>query len=274
MDLDERILSDKDAYMLFTLPNGDQKQVCVSDAVKNTSLSSEKTYYIFSCEAASYEMTQQINAQMYDSSGNSTKEYSYTVRDYARYIIEHPKSYTENDVIFAKAMLNYGACAQTYWDIATDNLANKDLDDADRIIPELTASDLEVYKASKVSNDTGTFEGYSLTLKSETTLKVYYKPALGTDINNLTFKANGQNVKPVLSGEYYTISVENIKAWDLDTDYSFEVYDVNETLSFSCSALSYCYSVLNNSQAYPDSMIQLISALCTYQQKSEIYKPE
>ena len=273
MDLDQRTVNDEDAYMLFTLPNGDKKQVYISEAVKNTSLNPNKIYYVFSCDVSSYEMTQQVKAQMFDGNGNSTHEYSYTVRDYAEYILRNPKYYYEEDVMFAKAILNYGACAQEYWNTEKEDLANKNLNESDRVINTLTASDLESYEVSKVTNKSGSFEGYSLVLKSETTLKAYYKPAEGTDINNLTFKANGQTVTPVKSGEYYILSVENIKAWDLDTNYKFEVYDGDETLEFSFSAMSYCYSVLKNSESYTDSLIQLISALRIYQQRSEVYQP-
>lgn len=217
-------------------------------------------------------MTQEIKAQMFDGSGNSSKEYSYTVRDYAEFIIDNPTKYSSGDVEFAKAMLNYGACAQTYWNVETADLANKNLNEADRQIAALSATDLEGYKKSATSNELGTFEGFSLVLKSETTLKAYFKPANGVNVNNLTFTAGGNTVTPASSGKYYVLSVENIKAWDLDEDYTFTASDGNATLKFSCSALSYGYSVLNKSEYNTDeSLVQLISALYAYQQKSGIY---
>jgi len=272
MELSDEVANDSNTYMLFTLPDGSEKQVLLSEATQNTTLTEGKTYYVFSCEVSSYEMTQEIKAQMFDGSGNSSKEYSYTVRDYAEFIIDNPTKYSSGDVEFAKAMLNYGACAQTYWNVETADLANKNLNEADCQIAALSATDLEGYKKSATSNELGTFEGFSLVLKSETTLKAYFKPADGVNVNNLTFTAGGKTVTPASSGKYYVLSVENIKAWDLDEDYTFTASDGNATLEFSCSALSYGYSVLNKSEYNTDeSLVQLISALYAYQQKSGIY---
>lgn len=272
MELSDEIVNDNGAYMLFTLPNGSTKQVSVANATQNTTLVQGKTYYVFSCEVASYEMTRSIKAQMFDGSGNTGTAYSYTVRDYAEYIIENATNYSSNDVDFAKAMLNYGACAQNYFEVATDELANKNLAEEDQAVETLTAESLTPYRVSATSNELGTFAGFSLVLKSETTLKAYFKPADEMDVNRLTFTVNEQVITPVQSGAYYVLSLENIKAWDLDTSYIFKVSDGSTELEFACSALSYGYSVLNKGNSvYPDSLIQLISALRVYQQKSEVY---
>ena len=66
MELSNKIIADKDAYMQFTLPNGTVTKVLVSEAQTNTTINAEKTYYRFPCEVASYEMTQDIKAQMRD----------------------------------------------------------------------------------------------------------------------------------------------------------------------------------------------------------------
>ena len=66
MELSDQIIADKDAYMQFTLPNGTVTKVLVSEAQTNTTINAEKTYYRFPCEVASYEMTQDIKAQMFD----------------------------------------------------------------------------------------------------------------------------------------------------------------------------------------------------------------
>ena len=80
MELSNKIIADKDAYMQFTLPNGTITKVLVSEAQTNTTINAEKTYYRFPCEVASYEMTQDIKAQMFDGNGKCGKEYTYTVR--------------------------------------------------------------------------------------------------------------------------------------------------------------------------------------------------
>ena len=89
MELSNKIIADKDAYMQFTLPNGTVTKVPVSAAQTNVTIEEGTTYYRFPCEVASYEMTQDIKAQMFDGNGKCGKEYTYTVRDYAQYIIKN-----------------------------------------------------------------------------------------------------------------------------------------------------------------------------------------
>ena len=52
---------------------------------------------------------------MFDGSGNSGKEYSYSVKDYAEYILENADSYSAETVILVKAMLNYGGYSQEHF---------------------------------------------------------------------------------------------------------------------------------------------------------------
>jgi hypothetical protein len=215
-------------------------------------------------------MTQDIVYQMFDGEGNSSVSGRYTVREYAEYIIRNHNSYSENDVAFAKALLNYGAAAQEYWNVSEDAPANNSMSEEDKLTNVLDASVLESYKATAASNEQlGKFSGYSLTLKSETTLKAYFEPAAGVDVNNLVFKADGETVTPVKSGKGYVLSVENIKAWDLNKNYKFTASDGNTILEFSCSALSYGYSVLRGD--YEEELDMLISALYDYCMKSECY---
>ena len=131
MELSDQIIADKGAYMQFTLPNGTVTKVPVSEAQTNTTINAGKTYYRFPCEVSSYEMTQDIKAQMFDGNGKCGKEYTYTVRDYAQYIIKNYSSYVDA-YPFAVAMLNYGASSQKYFNKAVDDLANKNLSSYDQ----------------------------------------------------------------------------------------------------------------------------------------------
>ena len=61
-------------------------------------------------------MTRDIKAQMFDGNGNCGKKYTYTVRDYAQYIIENGSLYVEA-IPFVLTMLDYGACSQKYFKV-------------------------------------------------------------------------------------------------------------------------------------------------------------
>lgn len=197
MELSDQIIADEGAYMQFTLPNGTVTKVPVSEAQKNTTINAEKTYYRFPCEVASYEMTQDIKAQMFDGNGKCGKEYTYTVRDYAQYLIDHVDLY-QDAYPFAVAMLNYGACSQKYFNKAVDELANKYLSDDELEIPDRFGGYIDNYVATKAENGVlGQFAGLSMVLKSETTLNIFYEPKEGMDVSKLNFLVDGKEITPV-----------------------------------------------------------------------------
>ena len=265
MELSDQIIADKGAYMQFTLPNGTVTKVPVSEAQTNTTINAGKTYYRFPCEVASYEMTQDIKAQMFDGNGNGGKEYTYTVRDYAQYIIKNYSSYVDA-YPFAVAMLNYGASSQKYFNKAVDDLANKNLSSYDQEIPNLFNSYINGFVAKKAENGVlGQFAGLSMVLKSETTLNLFYEPKEGVDVSKLKFLVDGKEITPVKRGQYYILSLENIRANELGNSKTFTVTDGTNTLSGDYCAMMYCYQVLQAAKgAYADDLVTLVKAFSDY----------
>ena len=265
MELSNKIIADKDAYMQFTLPNGTITKVLVSEAQTNTTINAEKTYYRFPCEVASYEMTQDIKAQMFDGNGKCGKEYTYTVRDYAQYLIDHVDLY-QDAYPFAVAMLNYGACSQKYFNKAVDELANKYLNDDELEIPDRFEGYIDNFVANKAENKVlGQFAGLSMVLKSETTLNIFYEPKEGVDVSKLTFSVDGKVITPVKRGQYYILSLKNIKANELGNSKTFTVTDGTNTLSGEYSAMMYCYQVLQAKEGtYADDLVTLVKAFSDY----------
>ena len=265
MELSNKIIADKDAYMQFTLPNGTITKVLVSEAQTNTTINAEKTYYRFPCEVASYEMTQDIKAQMFDGNGKCGKEYTYTVRDYAQYLIDHVDLY-QDAYPFAVAMLNYGACSQKYFNKAVDELANKYLNDNELEIPDRFEGYIDNFVANKAENKVlGQFAGLSMVLKSETTLNIFYEPKEGIDVSKLTFSVDGKEITPVKRGQYYILSLENIRANELENSKTFTVTDGTNTLSGDYCAMMYCYQVLHAAEGtYEDDLVTLVKAFSAY----------
>ena len=265
MELSDQIIADKDAYMQFTLPNGTVTKVPVSAAQTNATIKEGTTYYRFPCEVASYEMTQDIKAQMFDGNGNCGKEYTYTVRDYAQYIIKNSISYVDA-YPFAVAMLNYGACSQKYFNKAVDDLANKYLNDDEQEIPDRFDGYINGFVAEKAENGVlGQFAGLSMVLKSETTLNIFYEPKEGIDVSKLKFLVDGKEITPVKRGQYYILSLKNIKANELGNSKTFTVTDGTNTLSGEYSAMMYCYQVLQAKEGtYADDLVTLVKAFSDY----------
>ena len=264
MELSDQIIADKDAYMQFTLPNGTITKVLVSEAQTNTTINAEKTYYRFPCEVASYEMTRDIKAQMFDGNGNCGKKYTYTVRDYAQYIIENGSLYVEA-IPFVLTMLDYGACSQKYFKVAVDDLANKELNPSNDI-SGMDSDYMDDFAAKKAEDDVlGQFAGFSMVLKSETTLNIFYEPKEGIDVSKLTFSVDGKEITPVKRGQYYILSLENIRANELENSKTFTVTDGTNTLSGDYCAMMYCYQVLHAAEGtYEDDLVTLVKAFSAY----------
>ena len=265
MELSDKIIADENAYMQFTLPNGTVTKVPVSEAQANTTIKEGTTYYRFPCEVSSYEMTQDIKAQMFDGNGNCGKEYTYTVRDYAQYILNHVDLYVDT-YPFAVAMLNYGACSQKYFNQAVEELANKYLNDDGQEIPDRFDGYIDGFVAKKAENDVlGQFAGLSMVLKSETTLNLFYEPKEGIDVSKLIFSVDGKEITPIKRGQYYILSLENIGANELGNSKTFTVTDGTNTLSGDYCAMMYCYQVLNAAEGtYKDDLVTLVKAFSNY----------
>ena len=266
MELSSEIVNSDTAYMQFKLPNGEVTTVKVAEATP-TAIGT-KTYYVFPCEVAAKEMTDTITAQMFDGSGNPGTEYTYTVREYADYILEHPSEFanSEKTVALVKAMLNYGAYSQTYFGYHTERLANKDIDLA---LPTIEAANL-VDKAPKITNNANvaTFISAYLSLKSETAANVKVQ-VTGTP----TVTVNGSSVTLsdcATSGDYYVLTVDNIPANQLDEMYVFTLTSSENTASLEFGALSYCYMALNNPSA-SDNLKNLCKSIYAYNTAADAY---
>ena len=220
MLLDSSVLADEQAYMQFTVGDNEPVKVMVSDA--KTSTVTGKQYYVFPVDVPAKDMTTEIKAQMITSNGNGTV-FTYTVAEYSKQILSS-SSYSDSTKALVKALLNYGAAAQTYFGYNTDKLANSILNESDRTVADSdTLTNETAYAVSSSIPDGISYYGTSLLLKSETTLRHYFKLEEGKSLSDYSITVtNGTD-----SVEYTTgtksglcyIDICNINALDLATGY-------------------------------------------------------
>ena len=160
--------------MHFTIPTGSgttTQDVLVKGARQVTY--GDKTYYVFKCQVAAKEMTSQITAQLIDGDYSSAV-FPYSVKDYADYLLAHTGDNADyaKAAPLVKAMLNYGAYSQLYFDKNTGNLANAGLTAGDKELGDvaITIADPVIENLPEGT----TFIGATLSLKSETTLSLYF----------------------------------------------------------------------------------------------------
>ena len=272
MELDEAVAENENAYMLFTLPNGSEQKIKVSEATKDTKTNPGTIYYVFRCDVAAKEMTDTIKAQIIVDGKTKGNEYEYTVKEYADHLLKNK----DKNEKYAKAadlvqsMLNYGAYSQTYFKYNTDKLAN-----AGTVTAEQTA-DINANKAYDKTTaklpDGLTFAGANLELESTTTLNLYFTNTTGQALIFTDSKGNVLEQKPY---EKYThVVISGIAAQNLDDDFTvcISVGDSNN-YSVQYSPLTYCYNVLarETTQERTDELKDLIKALYIYNAKANNY---
>ena len=246
------------AYMQFTV-NGKTQKVKISDAKR------DGTYYIFRCDTVAKEMTDTISAQVFISEGNADGDaYTYSVRDYAIYILGHQGDFGAKTVAVVKAMLNYGASAQKFFGYKLDNLANSVLSDNDRKIPYVDPTAMVFTSSAKVVNADIKLEKVSLSLKSEITMKLYFSG----NTSGVDFYVGPTKLKVSKSGSYTVVTINGIYAQNIGTGITVDAYSGDTLLgSATCAPMRYCYLALtSNDAAVTPELKEVVSALYYYNQ--------
>ncbi len=249
MLLDPRVAADVNSYMQFTLPNGDTKKV-----YSNMTLTAEvdgETYNIFTCNIAAKEMNSEIKAQMFSSDAEG-QIYSFTVADYANYIIKNSSKYSSETVALVKAMLNYGKYAKAYFD--------GEVLEATAEMNNVTADMLAEYKMSESGElpEEITYYGSSLLLESKTVLRHYFKVEEGVDAESYGFSEH--------KGMYYYYDDELFARNLVDPSWNFRFNDY--TLTYG--PMSYSYAVLTN-QSDDKALVNLVKSLYLYGKAASDY---
>ena len=248
MLLDDEVANDKEAYMQFNLADGKSSTVKMKDA--QTTVIDGVTYYVFPLEIPAKDMSENITSQMFLGDGTKCSAVQkYSVSEYADKILNG--SYDDKAKAVVKAMVNYGECAEAYFNPSVSTTVDTD---------SVTSETLEDFMMSSSGNLPKGIEYYgsSLLLESQTTLRHYFKVADGTEVSAYNFSGNKDN--------YYYIDISDIS--------SLKLNKANQTTigeyTISYSPLSYAYAVVNNENA-TDSLKALVKALYLYNQASVAY---
>lgn len=250
-----------DAYLEFKI-DGQTYKLNASDAAEVNE--NGKTLYKFSCPVSAAQMSDTIETRIVIDN-NTKEEYSYSVKEYASNLLSKSNEYPAETVKLVKALLNYGAAAQTFFNYNTDKPANGILSNADKAVD---AADFDAYKAvikadsANGQNNGLSYYGSSLICKSEMTVRHYFILDNGSDINNYKFSyidTDGYEVsltpKKASDGGVYCVDISGIMACGLYKNYVCRVtgMDSSQIIELNYGPLSYAYSVANDK----DSSIEL-----------------
>ncbi|WP_051689185.1 leucine-rich repeat domain-containing protein [Butyrivibrio sp. AE2032] len=261
------------AEMVFTIRDLDGTKTR-TQSVKVNSVTPKDGYYIFKCKVNAKEMTSLITAQIVDGNIMSAP-YTYTVQQYADYILKNPAKYAdEQDLV--KAMLNYGAYSQIYFNYNTRKLANSILSDSDKDVSGVTEATLADYEDKLTEADTR-FENpvshmsayyANLSLESETTLNIKFKGVPAGTVFKLGDKVLDVDIK---SNDLTTVSITGISAKELNSYFTITIiFSNSQEYSFTYSPMNYCYNVLHRNRS--DELSNTVRALYLYNLAADSYK--
>ena len=189
--------------------------------------------------------------------------YKTSIKEYAEQLILLGGNATERKI--AKSLLNYGAYAQQYFadyknDLSLlDLLANAGLSDADKIVEDITASDLADYKivCSGATTDVH-FTSAAFVLASKTKIKLYFVAS-----ENAVVTVNGTEYEKFSdNGEYYiTLTVSN--PTEAPGAFEIQIEDNGATMWASLSAYSVIELALSNS-SMDEKFVALLKAYFAY----------
>ena len=240
-----------DAKMLFTISSidGQNSRTCEvyvkPQSDSSRAVATQKNgYYVFKCVVNAKEMTSIITAQVVDGEEKGSA-YTYTVQDYAKYMLLRPDKYEkEQDLI--ETMLNYGCACQVYFEYNLNNPANSIMSTSDQDYGFLNSGDINAGPLPGDMSIEGTdikIAKSSLVLNTTSVIKLYIT---GAD-ENTVFKYGNEILTPVKSGEYYIVRIEGVSAQYIKMLFTLRVYDGNNLLgTLSYSPLYYFKAVLDS----------------------------
>lgn len=274
MEIPENIMQeDPDAYVEFTV-NGEQRsRIKVEDA------EDKGTTKIFTCNVAAKEMTSDITANLVVN-GQKGKDHIYSVKKYADQIINNSSGgYSLEAINLVKAMLNYGASAQNFFNFNSGNLANASLDEADK---KVEVADFSQYKGEiEDASDMGiNYCGSSLSLNADTNVKDYFTLSEGHKIEEYSFsyETNGKSTEvtpgtTLINKEtHYYVDIPGIAAQHLDKKIVVTIKRVNDgkTVTWKYNPFSYGYVVKEKAQDNKE-LNAVMDALYLYWQRADAY---
>ena len=279
MELADQIKNSETAEMIFTIPNGSNTETqklsvkTVTSDEKNAKVIGGKTYYKFKCNVSAKDMSSEIIAQLVDGDRKGN-EYTYSVREYAEYVLDPAHGYDDKIVALVKAMIDYGTAAQIYFNNDASGLSVSDA------VNEVTAGTLSYYKFNAETDqnfpDDVHFKGATLSLRSETTLSLYFTSTRPLTTSMSVHDATGKKltVETENSGNTYVFRIKGISAPRLgDKIKLYFAIPVDQYVSQSCSLtyspMTYCYNVIKGE--YGEELQNVCKTLYLYFMAAQDY---
>ena len=265
MELSDTLTASETAKMVFKIPSGNTtitETLNVKDIVSdnnNKVVADGVTYYKFKVGVSAKDISQNIKAQMVDGETEGII-YTFSVKQYAEYLLDHESDFPDAAPLVS-AMLNYGAFAQDYFKVNGTLVADESK------LTGVTASVLASFNNASNNLPEGiSFKYASLSLKSGTTLSLYFESSVGA----FTLSIGNKTYDTEASGNLQVIRIRNIMAHELENEFTVTVSASTGTGSMSYCPLKYCYLAVNDPDQDP-ALKNVCKALYLYYSAAKSY---
>ena len=273
--IDTDYVNDNDC-MIFEY-EGNTVSQRVGDALTDTeaSLDDNQKMVIFELPLTATQMTVPVTFHMVVRN-RSGEEMTYSVKSYAAQILEEGSGYSDNTKQLVEAMLHYGAFAQLYMGLYTDDLANEGYE---FIWEENDLYDLADYQYELINNSGSNIKlsSSSLALETDLSVRFYFDKNEGYEWEDFDITATDPEGNPVSysteydNGRYYII-VRNISPLNLGNMIRLTITDNGtQAVDLTYGPLSYCYAKATGSGSAGirnlcKAIFKYYLAACVYEQ--------
>lgn len=253
-----------DGYAVITGPNGLNEKHYFKD------LTPDKNGYRLTASAYSTQMSENVTVKLYSADDVLQPLYDETktvcsdneyVTSVKRYINAAKTSSDTKLANIAKALNDYGACAQKYFGAPQTMTADKNNYSGFEGNP---TDSIDTIGLSEIE-----YIGKSLILRDRTSIRIYFKPI--SDMPKITLGSgdDAKTLTPVKKGDAYYVEIPGVSAADLDKQ--FTVYFGEDIIK--ASARGYMSSVIIDfiDNAAKADLVELCQSLYKYSMAAEEY---
>ncbi|MCQ2422422.1 MAG: SH3 domain-containing protein [Lachnospiraceae bacterium] len=208
------------------------------------------------------ELSKKIHIAVIEKATNAMlDEAEVACRDYAMTVIASEQDEKVRNM--TKAMLNYAAASQTYFEKDVDRLANALLPESDRVVAPIAEDVLDTYRESRfLAMDGLYYYGTSLILDSEIKLRHYFTSDDGS-ADRYTFVCDGVTLPAVEKNGLWYVEIGGIDYFNITADKVLTVSDTqgaSESLGYS--VMNYI-AMVDGREEYAD-LLKVVYALYAF----------
>ena len=235
-------------------------KVTVADRTETHALTApnSKGLYKVSVNVAAAQMTEEITLQLV-ADGTEYAPVSYSIREYAEHILKG--NYSDDVKTVVKHMLDYGAAAQTYFGVQTENLANAGYK------MDYTAQYPAEYPELAVEGQLAGVRLYGASLVMDSKVAMHYYFAADS-VEDVTFSVNGVNYPAAKKNGLFYVEVPGILPQQYGNSIVLCAQKGDEKLDVTYSPLTY---MVRMSQKGSEEMKALVNAMYGYYEAAVAY---